>query len=73
MAVNRERLKALGDNKLGEMMRGDEIELVYLHLQSLRNFEAVVKRKRGALPPDATAGDTAPALTAGGPGSATTH
>ncbi|MGK0169365.1 MAG: hypothetical protein ACI9W2_001086 [Gammaproteobacteria bacterium] len=73
MAVNRERLKALDDNKLGEMMRGDEIELIYLHLQSLRNFGSMAKRIRGALPPDATAGDTAPALTTRGPGSARTH
>lgn len=52
--VNRTRLKALPGDKLGELARNDELELLYLHLQSLRNFEAL----RGRLPAQpATADD----------------
>ena len=36
--VSRERLKALAGDKLSELAKTDELELVYLHLQSLRNF-----------------------------------
>ncbi len=38
MAVDRKRLKALGGEKLQEMAASDELELIYLHLQSMRNF-----------------------------------
>jgi hypothetical protein len=37
-AVNRDRLKALAGDKLAELAKTDELELIYLHLQSLRNF-----------------------------------
>ena len=36
--VSRTRLKALSDEQLGRLARTDELELVYLHLQSMRNF-----------------------------------
>jgi hypothetical protein len=45
--VNRDKLKALSGDRLGELARTEELELVYLHLQSLRNFEAL----RGRLSP----------------------
>lgn len=38
MAVSRERLKALGGDVLAELIKTDELELIYLHLQSMRNF-----------------------------------
>lgn len=38
LAVSRERLKALPGDTLGELLRSDELELIYLHLASIRNF-----------------------------------
>jgi hypothetical protein len=38
MAVNREKLKELKGEQLTELVALDELELIYLHLQSLRNF-----------------------------------
>lgn len=35
--VNREKLKALPPKKLAEMLKSDQLELIYLHLQSLNN------------------------------------
>ncbi len=39
MAVNRDKLKALPGETLAELAKTDELELIYLHLHSLRNFE----------------------------------
>ena len=39
MAVNRAKLKAVPGEKLAELAQTDELELLYLHLQSMRNFE----------------------------------
>ncbi|MBR0793500.1 SapC family protein [Bradyrhizobium manausense] len=44
MAVNREKLKALPGEKLAELAKTDELELLYLHLQSMRNFQALPSR-----------------------------
>ncbi len=44
MAVNREKLKALTGEKFAALAKTDELELVYLHLQSLRNFERLKNR-----------------------------
>ena len=44
MAVNREKLKALTGEQLAALAKTDELELVYLHLQSLRNFERLKNR-----------------------------
>lgn len=41
MAINRAKLKALPDDKLSELARSDELELAYLHLNSMRNLEAM--------------------------------
>lgn len=42
--VNRERMKALTGDQLGDLARTDELELLYLHLHSLRNFEGLRSR-----------------------------
>ncbi len=49
MAVERARLKTLGAERLAELARTDELELVYAHLQSIRNFGAV-REKMGSAP-----------------------
>jgi len=41
-AVSRERLKKLSDEQIVELAKTDELELIYLHLQSMRNFNAMV-------------------------------
>jgi len=38
MAVSRPKLKALPGDKLAKLAQTDELELLYLHLQSMRNF-----------------------------------
>jgi hypothetical protein len=60
MAVSRAKLKALDDSVLAAMVRNDQLELLYLHLQSLGNFDALLRRI-GARPEQAAAagGDTA--------------
>ena len=61
-AVDRARLKDVPGDKLADLAASDELELVYLHLQSLRNFDAL----RHRLPPLPPSGeDTAEAA---GPG-----
>jgi hypothetical protein len=44
MAVNRDKLKALPGETLSELAKTDELELLYLHLQSMRNFEGLRDR-----------------------------
>jgi SapC len=44
LAVNRARLKAVGGVKLAELANTDELELIYLHLQSMRNFQSLPDR-----------------------------
>jgi hypothetical protein len=44
MAVNRAKLKALPADKLSELAKTDELELLYLHLQSMRNFNGMSDR-----------------------------
>jgi hypothetical protein len=44
MAVDRARLKALSGDVLAQLAATDELELIYLHLQSMRNFAAVKDR-----------------------------
>ena len=39
--VSRERLKALGADVLQQLAKNDALELIYLHLQSVRNFSAL--------------------------------
>lgn len=44
MAVDRARLKTLSGEKLVEMARSDELELVYAHLHSMRHFVGMRER-----------------------------
>jgi hypothetical protein len=44
MAINRDKLKALPGDKLAELIKTDELELIYLHIQSMRNFEHLRER-----------------------------
>lgn len=44
MAVNRDRLKALEGDKLSELARSDALELMYLHIQSMRHMTALAQR-----------------------------
>jgi hypothetical protein len=43
-AVNREKLKALPGETLAELAKTDELELIYIHLSSLRNFDHLRER-----------------------------
>lgn len=42
--VSRDRLKALSPDHLTQLVASDAMELIYLHLQSVGNFENLVKR-----------------------------
>jgi hypothetical protein len=44
MAVSRERLKKLSGETLAQLASTDELELIYLHLQSMRNFNLMRER-----------------------------
>ena len=64
MAVSRDKLKALPGDKLAELAKTDELELLYLHLQSMRNFSAMIERLGGkaqpAQPPEPAIAPPAP-------------
>jgi hypothetical protein len=62
MAANRSRLRELPAEQLATLAKTDELELLYLHLYSMRNFNDVKDRLIGTLP--AEADELAPA-TAG--------
>jgi hypothetical protein len=49
LGVQRERLRNLSGDQLASLARTDELELLFLHLQSLRNFNEVKDRYVGAL------------------------
>lgn len=44
MAVNRDKLKALSGEVLSELAKTDELELIYLHLHSMRNLSNMKDR-----------------------------
>ncbi|MBT4493398.1 MAG: SapC family protein [Gammaproteobacteria bacterium] len=44
MAIDRDRLKALSADQLQELVQNDGLELAYIHLQSMRNFTAMLSR-----------------------------
>ena len=50
MAVNRDKAKALPPEKLAELAKTDELELLYLHLHSMRNFPSMAKRLASRAP-----------------------
>jgi hypothetical protein len=49
--VSREKLKKLSGEQAAELLRSDELELIYTHLQSLRNFSAMADRLTGTRAP----------------------
>ena len=49
MAVNRDRLKKLSGEKLAELVQANELELIYIHLQSIRNISFMADRLSGTL------------------------
>ena len=53
LAVNRAKLRDLPAEQLAAMAKTDELELLYLHLYSMRNFEDVKNRLIGSLPAEA--------------------
>ena len=44
MGVNREKLKALEPAQMAELVKSDQMELIYAHLNSLDNINALMKR-----------------------------
>ena len=46
MVVNRDRLKEVSAEKLAELASVDELELLYLHLQSLHNVTDLANRAK---------------------------
>jgi hypothetical protein len=47
MAINREKLKTLPGETLAELAKTGELELMYVHLQSMRSFAAMLARVTG--------------------------
>lgn len=47
MAIDKDRLKALSSETLEELSRSGELELMYVHLQSLRNLGSMLARVSG--------------------------
>ncbi len=50
LAVSRSKLRELPPEQLASLARTDELELLYLHLYSMRNFNEVKDRLVGSLP-----------------------
>ena len=42
--VSREKLKALSGDQLAKLVGNDALELIYLHLYSMRNFDTLVRK-----------------------------
>ena len=42
--INRDKLKALSAKKLKDLAETDELELCYMHLQSLNNLAPMARR-----------------------------
>ena len=47
-AVNREKLKALEPEVFASLAKTDELELIYVHLQSMRNFTKMLEKVSGS-------------------------
>lgn len=56
MTVNRDRLKEIPADRLAQLAEVDELELIYLHLQSLYNVNDLARRVDPASGADAEAG-----------------
>lgn len=59
--VNRERLRQVAADVLGQMARGGELDLVYAHVHSMRNLTPTAERIRNAATEAAPAAPTAEA------------
>ena len=70
MVVSRAKLRALEPEALASLAKTDELELVYLHLYSMRNFNEVKDRLIGAM---AEEQDAAATPAAPGPEAAKVH
>lgn len=44
MGINRDKIKALSGDQLSELAKTDGLELLYLHLQSLRNLNSMMEK-----------------------------
>ena len=66
--VDRARLKTLSGNVLAQLVQSDELELIYAHLVSMRNF-TTLRDRLAAAPPAPSAGG-APANPLVRPGTA---
>jgi len=64
MAINRTKLKELPAETLAELVKTDELELIYLHLQSMRNIDRLREKLTQAEAAQAAA--TLAAMPAGG-------
>lgn len=73
MAINRVKLKELDDQILASMVRSDQLELIYLHLQSMQNFGAMLRRIGAEPHTPAAAGDTEATVAAEGDGAPRRH
>jgi hypothetical protein len=62
-AVDRARLKTLSATALAELAQSDELELIYLHLSSMRNFAGMRERLLGAQAAATRGEDSTPAPT----------
>jgi hypothetical protein len=63
LGVNRAKLRALDAEALASLAKTDELELLYLHLYSMRNFDDVKDRLFGALAAGDEAGAAATAAS----------
>jgi len=57
MAVNRNKLKALPGDTLADLAKTDELELLFLHMQSMRNFNGLRDRLEHTLSQQKEAAD----------------
>jgi hypothetical protein len=62
LGVSRERLRGLDGADLASLAKTDELELIYHHLASLRNFNDVKDRFVGSMAADEDAGEPAAAV-----------
>jgi SapC len=53
MGISREKLKALPGGTLSDLAKTDELELIYMHLHSLRNFDRLRDRLGNQVPAEA--------------------
>lgn len=60
MTVDRARLKTLSSEKMAELVKSDEMELIYAHLLSMRNFAGMRERLSAAAPVTAVAANADP-------------